>query len=356
MFNRAFIYLLILFVLILTFWGEIIFNDKVLYVRDTLLFSTPMKYFLHQAIHTEASIFWNPTIFNGFSFYNDLQSGIFYPLSLIFYQEDFVSALNSYIFLHYFLAAVFFFFLARILNFSNLVALCGTVVYTFNGYAISTAGLLNNLQAYIWLPFIILNIEYVLRSTLFLQSLSCKGNREEELTDSVSLKEKINKESKLPFLSKEGLAIIFLPVTLACSFYAGEPQVCIFNFFIICFYLPFRTELWGSNIAACSSMLSRTSPFKEDLHPSSTHLSKSSIFNGTFFLILFLVIFGTIILIIPAFFPALEGYQHSVRSMSELGYQHATQYSLALENLVELFYPLDFSQSLMTTFEIGKGE
>ena len=75
-------------------------------------------------------------------FMANLQSGVFYPPNLMFLLFPFRYALNSFILLHFILAALFMYAFLRNEVMERESALFGSVLYTFGGVTLSLVNLL----------------------------------------------------------------------------------------------------------------------------------------------------------------------------------------------------------------------
>ncbi|MBW1942495.1 MAG: YfhO family protein [Deltaproteobacteria bacterium] len=114
-----------------------------------------MKSFLATSLQDISIPFWCPNYFCGSPFLSDIQSGVFYPLSLIFYFLPFPFSYNIYVVCHFFFAYLFFYLFIRGLGLSTGAALFAGVSYCFGGFIIASVGMLNNLTVAIWLPAIL---------------------------------------------------------------------------------------------------------------------------------------------------------------------------------------------------------
>lgn len=108
---------------------------------------------------------WNPYTFAGHPFLADIQSAVFYPLSLLTvlltsFTGFFYRALEWEALAHYPLAAIFTYLLARRLTRSRTGGLTAAIVFTFSGYLTSYPPLqLAILETVVWLPLIWLLLE-----------------------------------------------------------------------------------------------------------------------------------------------------------------------------------------------------
>jgi hypothetical protein len=151
----AFLYLTIS-VLLLFFpllWGDSPF------FRDIQLLFMPMKHFLAKCWNQGQLPLWNSRLFCGAPFLADIQSGVFYPLSIIFYLLPMPYAFNVLVISHYILASCFVYALLRHWKCSIPAASLAALCFTMGGYLVSTANVLNNLQSAVWLPVVFLCFE-----------------------------------------------------------------------------------------------------------------------------------------------------------------------------------------------------
>lgn len=114
-----------------------------------------MKSFLATTMQEGTIPFWCSNYFCGSPFLSDMQSGVFYPLSLILYLLPFPLSYNVFIVCHVILAYLFFYLFIRGLGLSPAAALFGGVSYCFGGFIISSVSMLNNLCVAIWLPAVL---------------------------------------------------------------------------------------------------------------------------------------------------------------------------------------------------------
>ncbi len=160
---------------------------------------------------------WNPYTFSGHPFLADVQSAIFYPLSLITLllslpQGFSLFALELEAIFHFFLAGLFTYLLAKRLLHDRQAALISSLVFTFGGYLTSyPSQQLAILETDVWLPLILLLLDISLErlserppGRAFLLPITCAG---------------------LAF----GLALL-----------AGHPQSAIYVFYVSAIYFAFR--------------------------------------------------------------------------------------------------------------------
>lgn len=143
-------------------------GDDTLFFRDIQLLFMPMKHFLAEFWRQGELPLWNPMLFCGAPFLSDIQTGVFYPPSVVFYLFPAPHAFNIFIIVHYVLAAYFVYALTRHWGCSMPAACLAALCFSLGGYLVSTANVLNNLQSAIWLPAVFLCLEKARgRHTLF---------------------------------------------------------------------------------------------------------------------------------------------------------------------------------------------
>lgn len=99
---------------------------------------------------------WNPYIVCGWPLLATLQIGFFHPLSLIYYVLPFNLAFNYYTIIHYFLAALFMYWLMRYFTLSRAASVLAAIAFAFSGYLISVANMNTTLAAVVWAPLLFL--------------------------------------------------------------------------------------------------------------------------------------------------------------------------------------------------------
>ncbi len=148
-------YIAVAIALNILFFYPVIFLNKTFFFRDIHRWFYPMKYFLATSFKSGEIPFWCSNYFCGSPFMSDIQSGVFYPLSLIFLILPFPWSLNIYVVAHFFLGFCFFYLFIISLGLSRKSALLTSISYCYGGYVFATINTLNNLSTAIWLPAIL---------------------------------------------------------------------------------------------------------------------------------------------------------------------------------------------------------
>ncbi len=141
--------------LVLLFFHPVLFSDRTFFLRDIHRWFYPAKHFIAQFLQNGFIPYWCPNYFCGSPFLSDLQSGVFYPPSLIFAALPFPWSFNLYVCLHFFLAFLFFYGFATSLGLSTKTATLISVSFCYGSFVMASVNTLNNLSTAIWLPAVL---------------------------------------------------------------------------------------------------------------------------------------------------------------------------------------------------------
>lgn len=147
---------LVLAFLALGFFYQFLYGQNILSFRDLALYFFPLRSLMVQMVKAGQLPLWNPYIFCGYPLLGTLQVGFFYPLSLIYYFLPFNLAFNYFTIIHYFLAALFMYWLTRHFNLARSAAFLSAIIFAFSGYLISMANMNTTLMALTWVPLALL--------------------------------------------------------------------------------------------------------------------------------------------------------------------------------------------------------
>ncbi len=145
----------ILLLLPLACFADVILSPYTFYLLDIELVQYPGKIFLTEMLKAGQLGFWNPYIFMGFPLLAEPEVGPLYPLNLFFALPiPHYYALTLFIVLHYSLAGVFTYLLARSLDISRAGSFISGLVFAFGGFLMAQLTNINILTGSIWLPLI----------------------------------------------------------------------------------------------------------------------------------------------------------------------------------------------------------
>jgi hypothetical protein len=147
----------ILFLLPLVCFADVLWLPYTFYQLDTELVQYPGKIFLMEIMLKEGQLgFWNPYIFMGFPLLAEPEVGPFYPLNLFFALPiPYYYALTLFNVIHFSLAGVFTYLLARSLDISRPGSLISGLVFAFGGFLMAQLRNISILSGSIWLPLIL---------------------------------------------------------------------------------------------------------------------------------------------------------------------------------------------------------
>ncbi len=121
----------------------------------------PTYHFAAQSIKSGVIPFWNPYLYSGAPFAADIQSGLFYPVNLIYFvlaPEITYAGVMLLVAFHFWLAGVGMYLFLRYLTPGDSIIppLFGALAFMFSGYFIIHFGNLNLIAQVAWLPFVFL--------------------------------------------------------------------------------------------------------------------------------------------------------------------------------------------------------
>ncbi|MDM8521679.1 YfhO family protein [Anaerolineales bacterium HSG6] len=153
---------------------ELIFGQQTLYETDLTWIHYPRHIFATNEWLAGRVPLWDPYEDTGIPLLAETQVGVLYPLSVIFLSSLSPSLeLSLFAMLHYSLAALFTFMLAKSLGLSLPSATLAGLSYGFGGFLMGQLPNLNIMTGAVWLPLILLAIRHALtRRTLLTAMLA----------------------------------------------------------------------------------------------------------------------------------------------------------------------------------------
>ncbi|MBL8134243.1 MAG: oligosaccharide flippase family protein [Anaerolineae bacterium] len=132
-------------------------------VSDLVLQNFQWKSFLRQQIADREIPLWNPYQFSGIAFLAAGQHSALYPFSLLYYLLDLPAAYGWFTVVQLWLAGAFMFAFARGLGISRAGGAAAAVTYQLAAFFVISAVFPMIIAAAVWLPLLLLMIEYVIR-------------------------------------------------------------------------------------------------------------------------------------------------------------------------------------------------
>lgn len=153
---------------------------------DALSFTLPLKNFLAENLRNLNFPLWNPLSANGFPFLADIQSGVLYPINIIFsFISPLILSYNLSLFLHYSLAGIFTYFFVREYNLTKFSSFISGLAFMFSGALVIRKIHPQMIFVIVWLPLILMflekfikrnNIKYLLAASIFFSFHFFAGN------------------------------------------------------------------------------------------------------------------------------------------------------------------------------------
>jgi hypothetical protein len=145
----------ILFLLPLACFADVVLLPYTFYIVDIELVQFPGRVYLAEMLKEGQLGFWNPYIFMGYPLLAEPEVGPLYPLNLVFALPiPHYYALTLFLVLHYSLAAVFSYILARSLSIGRIGSFISGVVFAFGGFLVAQLSNMNILTGAVWLPLV----------------------------------------------------------------------------------------------------------------------------------------------------------------------------------------------------------
>ncbi|MFH1486440.1 MAG: hypothetical protein ABIH46_10240, partial [Chloroflexota bacterium] len=156
--------LLLMAVLTLLFHWRIAFTGQILPTYDLFNYFYPYKAYVSTTLRQGELPLWNPYIFMGVPCLANIQAAVFYPFNLLTVGLEPPQAVNLSILAHVFLAGAFMYAFSRCsLCLDRLGALVAGIVFMFSGFLSGQIGHINQLNASVWLPLLLLVFDQAFR-------------------------------------------------------------------------------------------------------------------------------------------------------------------------------------------------
>jgi hypothetical protein len=144
-----------LLALALAFYAPLTTSDRILYDFDVWVFFYPLHQYAADALRAGRFPLWSPEVFLGAPFFANAQTGVLYPLNVVFLLFAVPAAYTVSLWLHTWLAGAFtYLFARRRLDLGVAGALVAALAFSLGGFMTGLAGHLNQLQAAAWLPLL----------------------------------------------------------------------------------------------------------------------------------------------------------------------------------------------------------
>ncbi len=192
-------------------------------LSDLILENYQFKTFIRQSIAQRQLPLWNPYQFSGIAFFAAGQQSTFYPFSIIYYVLPLAAAYGWFMVSQLWLAGVFMYLLMRGLGVGRSGGVVAGVTYQLSAFFVISAVFPMIVAAAVWLPLILLMIEFVIT-----QRPSLRGSPSSVLWIAIGA------------------------IALGCCVLAGHVEITYYTLLIAAYYTAARLiyQLWKAWRAA----------------------------------------------------------------------------------------------------------
>lgn len=128
------------------------FSDRIIAWLDAAHYFYPFRDLTAEAVRNGIMPMWNPYIYCGNPLIANMQSAVFYPLSVFFYLLPFEAAVRGITFAAYFIMSFSFYCLARLYKISEEGSFLAAVIYSLTFFMMVKAPELADLHVMVWIP------------------------------------------------------------------------------------------------------------------------------------------------------------------------------------------------------------
>lgn len=132
-------------------------------LTDPVRQQIPWKLLSIESIKSGNLPLWNPYNFSGTPLLANFQSGVFYPLNVLFFVLPFVTAWSVLIISQFALGGLFMFLYLKSLSIKNNASLLGTIAWISSGFFVAWGEWGNIISTAMWLPLVLFAIEKIYR-------------------------------------------------------------------------------------------------------------------------------------------------------------------------------------------------
>ena len=145
------------------FW-KVIFGGELFFYRDISNYTYPTTQFIHELCRQGILPYWNPYLNYGQPILANPNLLFFYPYTLLIVLLPFDLAFSLHFVVHFALAAVGTYLLARTWGQSYLAAFFAASVFVFSGPVLSLGNFYNTVACCAWIPWALLATHHALES------------------------------------------------------------------------------------------------------------------------------------------------------------------------------------------------
>jgi len=146
---------LIFFGILIFLFPDVTLGENVFIRRDMARFWLPMWSFSIQTLQEGSLPLWNPWVFCGTSFFANMQTCVFYPMTVIFHILGVVDGMGWFVVTHLALAGFFTFIWMRGWGVGFGGSFFAGVAYALSGFTLSTINVIIALSAITYFPLVL---------------------------------------------------------------------------------------------------------------------------------------------------------------------------------------------------------
>jgi hypothetical protein len=145
--------IIFLFLLPFIFFYKIIFLKKVFFGGDITFQNYPQRVWVAKNLKEGIFPLWCPEVSHGYPLFAEGQTGMLFPLNIIYLYLPGWLSYNLSIILNFILVSIFMYFLMKLLNIHQIASLFSAIIFSYLGWFFDIEHI-NTLQVSIWLPII----------------------------------------------------------------------------------------------------------------------------------------------------------------------------------------------------------
>ena len=154
--KRDITFITVLLAILVVFFSPILFTLRSYYIRDITYIFHPWKTLVAEMLQRGELPLWNPYVYSGMPLMANMQSAVWYPLSLIFNCFPFPAALTASTLLHISIAGLGAYLFARAQHLRSSAAFAMAILFSLNGFIITKIEFLSHIGVDVWVFLLLL--------------------------------------------------------------------------------------------------------------------------------------------------------------------------------------------------------
>jgi hypothetical protein len=163
--NKKAVLSILLLALTAAFFAPVLFFGRSFSGGDTVNYTQPMKVFINKTLEKGEFPLWNPDIYSGFPMFAESNTGIAYPLNLLFSIFPANKGITYNAAAHFFLSGIFMMLYASCFTESGAAIFLSMIIWVFSGMFSFRIDHLPVLQAMAYIPLFFFAVEKYARTS-----------------------------------------------------------------------------------------------------------------------------------------------------------------------------------------------